>query len=496
MKAPRARATRRRLTPEHRDPGQPDETPAPRQRAARRRVLSAEALEELGLRKLAELLMGLAERDPAVARSLRLELAGSDGPGRLAAEVEKRLRTLQRARSFVEWDKVRPLAHELDGLRQTIAGALAESDPHAGVAQMRLLLSLHEGIFERSDDSSGALGEVFRDAGADLGRLWSLLPGRDPIGLAQELLELLDRDDYGVTDRLLAASGSALGPDGRAELRRLLEARLAVRSASRRDDFGESRGRFTTSLWLRELADLEGDVDAFVAAVEAGGRAENFAADIAQRLTASGRAAESLLWLDRARDRHKGEDRAHLDLRIAALEALGRQEEVQTLRWAAFQSWLSVPHLRAYLRGLPDFDDIKAEDRAIAHALAHSDRGSALAFLTTWPNLDAANRLVRAHHAELDGGDYMRLRPAAEALAEKYPAAATLLHRALAEDVLRRASSRQYKYAARDVRACAGLAALLPQEDAVETHDAFMARLKREHPRKTGFWSLLEQPVR
>jgi len=107
---------------------------------------------------------------------------GPEGAGRLAVELEKRLRTLQRARGFLEWDKLRPLAHELDGLRQTITGALAEADPHAAVAQMLLLLSLHEAILERSDDSGGALGQVFRDAGADLGRLWSLLPARDPVG--------------------------------------------------------------------------------------------------------------------------------------------------------------------------------------------------------------------------------------------------------------------------------------------------------------------------
>jgi hypothetical protein len=460
-------------------------------------VLNAEALEELGARKLAELLMGLAENDPAVARSLRLALAGTEGAGRLAAEVEKRLRTLQRARGFVEWDKVRPLARELDGLRQTIAGALAGADPHAAVAQMRLLLNLHEGIFERSDDSSGVLGQVFREAGADLGRLWGLLPGSDRAGLARELLGLLDSDGYGVTDHLLAASGPALGPAGRAELRRLLEDRLASQpGASGRDDFGDARGRFTTSLRLRELADLEGDVDAFIAAVEAGGRAESFAGDIAQRLTAADRPAEALAWLDRAQGRHKEAHAQHLDLRIAALDALGRTSEAQELRWAAFQRWLSVMHLRAYLRGLPDFDDVEAEERAIAHALSHPDPGAALAFLVTWPNLDAANQLVRAHHAELDGGDYGRLRPAAEALAEKYPAAATLLHRALAEDVLRRASSRQYQYAARDVRACAGLAPFLPAEGGVETHAAFMGRLKREHARKTGFWSLLEPSSR
>jgi hypothetical protein len=175
-----------------------------------------------------------------------------------------------------------------------------------------------------------------------------------------------------------------------------------------------------------------------------------------------------LVWLDRAQGRHNYSDAQHLDLRIAALEALGRKAEAQGLGWAAFERWLSVTHLRAFLRGLPDFDDVEAEQKAIAHALSHSDRGLALTFLVTWPNLDAANRLVRAHHAELDGRDYGRLRPAAEAHTEKHPVAATLLHRVLAEDVLRRASSRQYPYAARDVRACAGLATFLTAENGLE----------------------------
>jgi len=86
---------------------------------------------------------------------------------------------------------------------------------------------------------------------------------------------------------------------------------------------------------------------------------------------------------------------------------------------------------------------------------------------------------VRGHCHDLDGRDYGRLRPADEALAERYPAAATLLHRALAEEVLQRASSRQYQCAARDVRSCECLAPVLPNEAGLETHDAFMARLRR-----------------
>jgi thioesterase domain-containing protein len=470
--------------------------PKPKKAAPRSRALSVETLEQLGARRLAELLMVQAKGDAALARTLRLALAGMDGGGRLAAEVEKRLRTIGRSRGFIEWDKVRPLARELDSLRETIAGPLAATDPRAAVAQMRLLLGLADNVFERSDDGSGTLGEVFRQAGADLGRLWARLPHRDPAALAGEVLALWDADGYGETDRLLEAAGPALGPEGRAELRRLLQVRLAALPRARKPDAFESwQGRGQITFRLRDLADLEGDVDAYIAATEAGGLAENFAGDVAERLIAHGRPGEALAWLDRAPGQHESEEVRHADLRIAALDALGRREEAQALRWEAFCRWLTPQHLRPYLRGLPDFDDMEAEDRAMAHALAHPDRNLALSFLAGWPNLEAANRLVRAHHSEMDGRDYGRLRPAAEALAERYPAAATLLHRTLAEDVLRRASSRQYQYAVRDVRSCASLAPLLSAETGLENHDMFLARLRREHGRKAGFWALMEGRV-
>ena len=449
-------------------------------------------MEQLGARRLAELLMEKADSDPALARSLRLALAGADGSGRLSAEVEKRLRTIRRSRGFIEWDKVRPLARELEELCETIAGPLAAVDPYGAVAQLRFLLDLAKGVFERSDDSSGALGSVFRQAAAELGRLWGLLPERNPMRLAGELLALLEADDYGVMDGLLAAASPALGPDGREELRRLLQARLALLPpASEQAAFADWHGRSELSRWLGELADLDQDVDAFIAAAEAGGRVEMRADDIAERLIAHQRAEEALTWLDHTSGRHEDEAARHVDLRIAALDALGRKAEAQDLRWEAFRRWLSAAHLRPYLRGLADFDDVEAEHQAMTYALSHPDRHRALSFLVGWPNLEAANRLVRAHHDQLDGRDYTRLRPAAEALVGRYPAAATLLHRALAEDVLRRASSRQYQYAARDVRTCASLASLMAEEVGLESHDAFMARLKREHPRKVGFWSLL-----
>ena len=497
--SPRRSIRVRAVQPAAADPPKPTTAPetAVKRTAARSREISVDNLERLGARHLAELLVTHAEGDQLLARSLRLALAETDGTSRLAAEIEKRLRTIRRSRGFVAWDKVKELARELDQLRETIAGKLAAVSPADAVAQMRALLDLSGSVFERSDDSSGNLGDVFRQAAADLGRLWATVPDRDPAALAAEVLATVDADGYGVTDHLLEAAGPALGAEGQGELRRLLHARLAGLPRQNDDKGGlNSRGRRETAWRLAELADLEEDVDAYIEAMDQGGMAQSHAAEIAERLLAHGRGEAALDWLDRNGPRHAGEVVRYADLRIAALEALGRQSEAQALRREVFERSLSVTHLREYLRRLPDFDDVEAEQQAITHVLAHKDRHQALAFLIAWPNLEAANRLVLEAIDRLDGGDYVHLRPAAEALVAKYPLAATLLHRRLAEGVLRRAASRYYKYAALDVRACESLSPMLPLGSEVEAHADFMTRLKREHSRKVGFWSLLRQDRR
>jgi hypothetical protein len=93
---------------------------------------------------------------------------------------------------------------------------------------------------------------------------------------------------------------------------------------------------------------------------------------------------------------------------------------------------------------------------------------------------------------ELDGGAYYRLPPAAEALEEKYPAGATRLYRCIVESVLHRGSSKQYRYAARDLQSCIQLAPRVADEASLEKHATFMARLQQSHGRKYGFWSLMK----
>lgn len=64
-----------------------------------------------------------------VKRRLRLELAGAASPEDVARKVRKRLATIARARSCVDWDKQRTLVADLEAQRRAIRDHVASSEP-------------------------------------------------------------------------------------------------------------------------------------------------------------------------------------------------------------------------------------------------------------------------------------------------------------------------------------------------------------------------------
>jgi len=109
------------------------------------------------------------------------------------------------------------------------------------------------------------------------------------------------------------------------------------------------------------------------------------AAEIARRLLSAGRAEEAWRTIEASKQR-RGEsgwdwpDFEWEDARIDVLGALGRAEDCQAARWECFERSFSARHLRAYLKPLPDFDDIAAEKRALDYAQVSRKRLQALSF--------------------------------------------------------------------------------------------------------------------
>jgi hypothetical protein len=263
------------------------------------------------------------------------------------------------------------------------------------------------------------------------------------------------------------------------------------------DEMAERSRVSTVRLALTEIADALGDVDAFIEQYEEETRkVPKIAAEIARRLMAAGRAQEAWQTIEATEHRRRNSgwdwpDFEWEDARIDVLEALGRADDAQAARWGCFERSLSSTHLRAYLKRLPDFADAEAEEEALNYAQRSRNLLQALSFLVSWPALDRAANLVLQRSDELDGDHYEILTPAADALASRYPLAATLVLRAMIDFTLRNNRSSRYRHAARHLLDCSSLGSAIEEFGRFEPHDVYGARLRRQHRRKSSFWSLI-----
>ena len=370
-------------------------------------------------------------------------------------------------------------------------------------------MDLAESVQERCDDSSGVVGDVFHMACGDLGSL-AQAAKPDPIELANRSFAAISENRYGQYNGLIEVLAPALGDKGldilKAQFIELSVTPVEKPPQDKRevigwgmagpmyeDEIKASSRKTTVRLALQEIADAQGDVDAFIAQYDEQARKmPTIAAEIARRLLAANRAKDALQAIEAAEHgRYRWSDLALEDARIDTLEALARSDEAQAARWSCFEHALSGEHLRAYLRKLPDFEDMEAEERALDHVERSENVMHAITFLVSWPALDRAARLIALRAAELDGDLYEVLSPAADALAGKYPLAATLLLRAMIDFTLAKARSSRYRHAARHFMECASLASSIPELGTFETHAAYASRLKAKHGRKSGFWDLI-----
>jgi hypothetical protein len=477
-------------------------------------ALNAKNLEALGLERLAELLIEITAGNAAAKRRLRLELAGAQSPTELAKEVRKRLSIIARSRSFVDWQGTRSLANDLDAQRRAIVETVAKADPTEAFDLLWRFMALAHPVFERCDDSNGTVIGVFRQACSDMGDI-ALKAKADPTNLADQAFAALTKNDYGQFDALIRILAPALGKAGLEHLKQRmidLSNRPVTKPAEKdsvtigwsssgpiyMDEMAERSRVSTVRLALTEIADAMGDVDAFIEQYgEETRKVPKIAAEIARRLLSAGRAQEALQTIEAAEHRRRNSswdwpDFEWEDTRIDVLEALGRADDAQAARWGCFERSLSSSHLRAYLKRLPDFDDVEAERKALDYAQQSSNLLQALSFLISWPALNRAADLVLQRSDELDGDHYEILTPAAEALAGKHPLAATLMLRAMIDFSLRNNRSSRYRHAARHFLDCSSLASMIEDFGRFEPHDAYEARLRREHGRKSSFWSLID----
>ena len=474
---------------------------------ASKTTLNTQNLETLGAAHLARLLIEISEGNANAKRRLRLELAGSESPSKLGNEIRKRLTAIGAATTNIGWRTLKGFRADLNIQRRLIAEQVTTAAPHDAYDLIWQFIALSDAVIERTSDASGGIIEVMASGCHDAAVIVPLAkPAMDDLVMRITAAQMAN--SYGQNDALIPLMAPFLGDDG---LRRLREAVLAAANApaaaitSRPRTAKHWRKRVlaasevlrkrtraeSTRVALLALADALGDVDAFISLM-ADAYLPSSAAQIASRLLKAGRAVDALKALDGARQNPRFEMPAEwINARIAALEALDRKDEAQRVRLERFRRTLEADYLRAYLKRLPDFDDIEAEDAELDQVKAWPDANAALALLTGWPSLERAAHLVVDRVREMDGNDAERLTYAADRLSSRYPLAALLLQRQIVEARLASLGEAAHEAAVLPYLEAESLARYIDDFGHQDPHDDWRKKLANTYARRTAFWKSL-----
>lgn len=472
-----------------------------------KKTLNKINLEALGAERLAALLMEVSTGSAIIKRRLRLELSHNLGTADLAHEVRKRLASLRKSNSFVGWRKRKSLILDLDTQVAMITDKIAPEDPTTAFYLLWQFIEIAPSIYERVDDRRGDIGDVFRTA---IGQFKGIAPRAvvDVDTLAAQIWTAVVDNGYGEWDGIITLMAPTLGATGLAKLKAHIdnycaapleqdeedhEAIRFLRELRGGSNYAAERKASFVKKCLQEIAAAAGDTNAYIAQYsDADLKRKEISSEIAMLLLADGDAQAAfdvLLGADQD-DRSVGQE-AWDDAMIVSLTALGRRDDAQAHRWASFMSTLNARHLRGYLKGLPDFEDVESEDRAKQHALKFPEASTALEFCLHWPDLLTAAELVTTRIDEFEGDDYLLLTSAADALRLRHPLAAVLLWRAMINDTLWQGRTTRYGHGADHLMDCASLDAEIVDYGRYPSHESYVQSLRNRHDRKTSFWAKL-----
>ncbi|MDB4198233.1 hypothetical protein N9777_08235 [Ascidiaceihabitans sp.] len=469
-----------------------------------KKTLNKANLADLGADRLADLLIEVSQGSADIKRRLRLELSHNLGATELAHEVRKRLASLRKSKSFVSWRKRKALVKDLDTQVVMIVNKIAPDDPITAFDLLWQFIELAPSLYERADDRRGDIGEVFRSA---ILHFSDIAPCTDVDAetLADRVWRIVSDNRYGEWDGIISILAPTLGEAGLSYLKAHVErfsdnplfepeveheAILFLRELRGEADHSAERKQRFVQQCLQEIATASGDTDGYIGQYSPEDlRNKVVAAEVAMLLLKDKKAKDSLVLLSNVEDDGGSFGQEQWDdAYISTLTVLGHHNSAQAHRWLCFENRLSIDHLHAFLKGLPDFEDVEAEDRARAYALTYPDVLRALHFCLKWSDLSTAAQLVKARADELDGDHSELLTTAADALRERHPLAATLLWRAMINFALVEGRMSRFGHAASHINDCDTVAPEVDTFETFQSHNQYVDELRVRHESESSFW--------
>jgi hypothetical protein len=278
---------------------------------ARKPALSIDTLQDLGAETLARLVLEEAERNAGFRRQVKAALAGKDGPEAIAKLIDRRLSGLARTKSFVDWDKARAFVDDLRSLTDTITSELGSAAPALAIDRLLRFVATHEQVFERVDDSSGRVQDIYYCAIHDIGVLAPDLPPDEADQVPDKIMAALGETTHGYLTDVTNAVAPHLPQDTLARWDADLNGAIAVRRAEEAEQQSDGWFYSMTGQWAemrQTIALARGDLDLLVALEAAKKPQMQDTQAIAKALLEAGRAAEALDWVRKPGRRSYVED--------------------------------------------------------------------------------------------------------------------------------------------------------------------------------------------
>ena len=429
---------------------------------------------------MAGVLLNLAERSDEASEVVGRLLAT---PEENVKRFKRRLAGLKRGRKFIDWREAPNFARKLEGILADLREGA--TTPEMGVELVAVFYECDRSVFERCDDSSGMIGDVFRyDASVLFVRYAAACVEKDWLG--DRLLELYENDGYGVRHSLLEVASKFL-PERTAY--KLISQMWERAEAELLGSFAADHWRIGVRTLARQMKDAEIYEKAWLASSP--DPSAGVCMDIAEVYVEAGDPKVALHWMERIPDSNNFRAFKHDSLLLTIYKQLDDREGMTKVAWRIFLDHRSAENLKTLLGTIGESEGERVVEEQVKKifeedGLSYSDAE----FLIDIGRTQAAEDYILSRGAELDGNLYPQILSLTKPLEEAgCLLGAVALYRALLESILQRAVSRYYHHGVRYLKKLDSLGSKIDDWQDFMPHESYKEELLEEHGRKRSFWA-------
>jgi len=436
-------------------------------------------LIDLGADVLADVIISLSNQNELV--SAKVDQLTST-PKENVQRFKRKLAGLKRSRRFIRWKDTAEFSRFLEMMLEILEAS--PIDPTDGLELIKKFYETDSSVFNRCDDSSGQIGNVYRFDAQRMFKRFAILC-QDKEKVAEIILALSLENDYGVRDTVIDCASECLPESNiRSMIHRIQD--------KAKKDMPEYQSR-SLLLLIESLAHQIKDAKLFEQTRRISWGTLNSASylDIARVYFDAGEVEIALSFVDKMPEN----ETFTAYERNKLLEEIYRQQGDKDKLTELLHHKLREHHS---LDNLDDLLDIIGHENGEKIILAEMSlimnnptfTQQDVVFLLDLKKIDEAEQYIIHRFEQISGDYYSGLLSLAKAMTdEKRPLAATLLYRPLLVSILERAYTKAYSYGIRYLTVLDTLANDITDWENTPNHKVFKNKLLLKHGRKKSFWS-------